>query len=148
VEVKSAAGRIRSHHFSLDQVRPPPGTRVLVASLFVESAAGGTSVIELFEEIRADASGDTALLLHMDRVLRLSLGSAWRQGVEERFDRQLAAGSLRFFDARGVPAIDAPIPSEVSDIHFRADLTNLQPIDLAATAAERGMFEAILPGQQ
>ena len=144
VEVKSAAGRLRSHYFSLEQVRPPAGTRVLVASLFVEAAAGGTSVMELFEEIRARASGDTTLLLHLDRVLRLSLGSAWRQGGEERFDRQLAAGSLRVYDTRSIPAIDAPLPPEVSDVHFRVDLTELETTDLASAASEGGMFAAIL----
>jgi len=145
VEVKSAVGRVRSHHFSLEQVRPPAGARVLVASVFVEGAAGGTSVMELFEDIRARAGADTAALLHMDRVLRLSLGSAWRQGVEERFDRQLAAGSLRFFEAQIIPAIDAILPPEISDVHFRVDLSSLQPANLAAVAAEGGMFQAIMP---
>jgi hypothetical protein len=144
VEVKSAAGRVRSHHFSLDQLRPPVGTRVLVASVFVEGASGGTSSMELFEEVRAQAAGDTTLLLHLDRVLRLSLGSAWRQGVEERFDRQLAATSLRFFETQTIPAIDAPVPPEVSDIHFRVDLSNLQPADLSAVADEGGMFRTIV----
>jgi hypothetical protein len=144
VEVKSAAGHVRSHQFSLGQVRPPAGTRVLIASLFAECAAGGTSVMELFEEIRAHASGDTGLLLHLDRVLRLSLGNAWRQGLEERFDRQLAVGSLRFFDTESIPAIDGPLPREVSDIHFRVDMTNVQPMDTATVVMERGMFEAML----
>jgi hypothetical protein len=144
VEVKSTTGRVRLHHFSLDQVRPPPGTRVLVASLFVESAAGGTSVLELFEEIRARAADDTTSLLHLDRVLRLSLGNAWRQGLQERFDRQLAVGSLRFFETQAIPAIDVPLPPEVSDIHFRVDLSNIQSANLATFAAEGGMFEAII----
>ena len=90
VEVKSTTGRVRSHHFSLDQVRPPLGTRVLVASLFAESAAGGTSVLELFEEIRAHAAGDMTSLLHLDRVLRLSLGNAWRKDCKSDL-----IGSLR-----------------------------------------------------
>jgi hypothetical protein len=144
VEVKSAAGRARTHHFSLDQVRPPAGARVFVASLFVEGTAGGTSVIDLFEEIRAQAAGDTIALLHLDKVLRLSLGTAWRQGMEERFDRQLAAASLRFFDAHTIPAIDSPLPPEVSDLHFRVDLTNLPAADVAAAIGQGGMFEALM----
>lgn len=144
-EIKSVTGHVRSHHFSLNQVRPPVGTRVIVASLFAESASGGTSVLELFEEIRRHAAGNSASLLHLDRVLRLSLGSAWRQGLQERFDRQLAVGSLRYFDAQNIPAIDAVLPPEVSDIHFRSNLTNIAPIDIAAVAAEGGMYKALLP---
>lgn len=144
VEVKSASGSVRSHHFSLDQVRPPPGPRVLIASLFVVGAAGGPSVMELSEEIRARAAGNASLLLHLDRVLRLSLGNAWRQGMEERFDRQLAASSLRFFHAGDVPAIDAAVPQEVTEVHFRSDLSNVSAIDLATAAAEGGLFQAMI----
>lgn len=144
VEVKSATGRVRMHHFSLEQVRPPAGVRVIIASLFVEASAGGTSVMEMAEEIRADVAGDPTLLLHLDRVLRLSLGSAWRQGMEERFDRELAASSLRFLEARNIPAIDAAIPQEVSEIRFRANLTAVDAADRAAVVAEGGLFQAML----
>jgi hypothetical protein len=144
VEVKSSSSRNRSHHFSLEQVRPPSGTRVLVGSMFVEGAAGGTSVMELFEEVRAAAAQDVSSLLHLDRILHLSLGSSWRQGVEERFDRQLAAVSLRFFDTNDIPAIDTPIPLEVSDLHFRVDLTNVPPVEITLAIAEGGLFQAIL----
>jgi len=144
VEVKSAVGRVRSHHFSLEQTRPPAGTRVLIASLFVESASGGTSVLDLFEEIRVCVAGNSTALLHLERVFHLSLGNAWRQALDERFDRQLAAISLRFFDAQDVPAIEGPVPPEISEVRFRADLTCCPNAPAAAIAAHGGLFQALV----
>jgi hypothetical protein len=40
IEVKSAIGRIRRHHFTLEQVLPIPRTRVLIASVLVERGRG------------------------------------------------------------------------------------------------------------
>src|SRR4029078_3598315 len=38
LEVKSVAGAVRHHHFSLAQLSPTGGTTALVASLFIERA--------------------------------------------------------------------------------------------------------------
>src|SRR5262249_52413336 len=41
IEVKAAQGRHRSHHFSLEQLRPGGGVRVVISSLLVERLQGG-----------------------------------------------------------------------------------------------------------
>jgi hypothetical protein len=65
--------------------------------------------------------------------------------VEERFDRQLAASSLCFYEAADVPAIDVPIPREISEIRFRADLSDTDEADTSRLASEGGLFRGILP---
>ena len=49
VECKASSSGIRLHSLSWEQCNPPPGP-ALVASLFVDSAGGGTSVRELMGE--------------------------------------------------------------------------------------------------
>jgi hypothetical protein len=142
LEVKSAAQRRRIHEFSLEQVRPPAGVRVLVASIIVEPSAGGMSLRDLSEGIRTRIVGEPELSLQFDRVLGLALGNAWRYASESRFDEALAGTSLRFFRAETVPAILLPLPPEVSDVRFRSDLSGVQPIDTLLLTAETRLFRA------
>ena len=44
IEVKSAQGELRRHHFSLAQLLPPAGTTLAIVSVLVNRAGGGTSI--------------------------------------------------------------------------------------------------------
>jgi hypothetical protein len=144
IEVKSAANRRRVHEFTLDQIRPPGDVRAVVASVFVESSAAGMSLRELSDAIRAALAGDPALSLRFDRVLAASIGNAWRHASESRFDQDLAADSLRFLAADGIPSVVLPLPAEVTHVRFRSDVGQIQPIESARLAAEGGLFQAVV----
>lgn len=144
IEVKSAAGHVRRHHFALEQLLPVPGTQVLVASVLVERAGAGTTLLELVSEVRTRISHDPQLVLHVDQVVTHTLGDTWRYAQEERFDRQIAESSLSFFDPAVIPRVDPNLPGGVSDVHFRADLTGLPSADLAAYRSQGGLFRSAL----
>jgi len=142
LEVKSASQQRRSHEFSLEQIRPPVTVRVVVASLFVEPSAGGINLRDLAEEVRSSIAGDPGLSLQFDRVLGAALGSAWRNASEGRFDMELAEDSLRFFRSDAIPAVPLPLPSEVTNVHFRSDLGQTEPLDISVLLAEGSIFGA------
>ncbi len=144
IEVKSAARRVRQHYFSLEQLSPPAGTSLLIASTFVERAGAGISVTELVDEVRARVGSDPALLLHMDRVVALTLGESWRHAEEERFDRELAEDSLAFFESTVIPSVALQLPHGVSEVRFKSDLTQSRPADLTHYRAVGGLFRAAL----
>lgn len=143
VEVKSATGRFRCHHFSLEQLRPPLGTTVLIASLFVEHATGGDTVFDLVERVRLRVYDDPQLLAHLDQVVGATLGSGWRQATEIRFDRELATDSLRFFEATAIPCITPQPPPEITEVRFKSDLSRTPATDLASRGSEGSLFRAI-----
>ncbi len=95
----------------------------MIASVLMERSAGGQNINDLVDGIR-DIAGDPELLVLLDAAVAQTLGNDWRIAQEHRFDRQLADESLRFLDARSIPSVPSQIPPEVSDIHFRVDLTN------------------------
>lgn len=143
LEVKTA-GRVRAHHFSYEQLCPSAGALSVVASVLMERSAGGQSVYDLVDLIRQRVT-EHHLLVHLDAVVALTLGSDWRAAQEDRFDRQLATESLRFLDARTIPCIPGELPPEVSDIHFRVDLTR-HSLDLSEDLCQAGgLFLAMLP---
>jgi len=143
IEVKSTSQRRRVHHFSLEQLTPPSGCKVVIASLFVERNGGGTSLGELVEEIRTHLAEEPELQERLDRVVASTLGNTLRQGLIARFDRELAADSLHFFNGVDAPRIPEPVPSGVSDVHFKSDLSQCQPLSQEILMSDGGIFELL-----
>lgn len=144
IEVKSATGHTRQHYFALEQLLPVPGTQALIASILVERAGAGTSLMDLVSEVRSRIGGEPQLLLHVDQIVTQTLGDSWRHAQEERFDRQLAENSLTFFEPGVIPRVDPNLPLGVSDVRFRADLTGLTPANLAEYRLQGGIFRTAL----
>jgi hypothetical protein len=144
IEVKSTSGRVRQHHFTLEQLCPPANTQVLVASMFVEYAGAGTSLGELAEKVRSRISETPSLLLHLDQIISATLGENWRDALEDRFDSELAEDTLAFFEVSTIPAVNRDIPFGVSNVHFKSDLSGCPPINVPQFRALGGLFQAAL----
>lgn len=144
IEVKSTSGGVRQHHFTLEQLCPPSGTDLLVASVFVEHAGAGVSLIELADRIRSRISAVPSLVLQLDRMIALIIGNHWRYASEERFDRELAEESLAFFEPQAIPMISPNLPAGVSAVHFKSDLTGRSGVDTAKYRAAGGLFQVAL----
>lgn len=147
IEVKSSSTRQRVHYFSLVQLTPPAGTRLLVASLFVESVGGGLSLRRLSDDVRASLASDPALVTRFDAVFYATLGAGWSDALEESFDLELASESLQFFDSASIPKIDGPIPTTVSDIRFVSDISAVSPLDLDSLKSAGGLYAAAVPSR-
>lgn len=141
VEIKSTSHRVRQHHFSLEQLHPPAGIEVLVASIFVERTQAGQSLMELLEKIRSCIIDRPDLLLHVDEIVGLTLGSSWKHALQERFDEKLAEDSLAFYEVSTVPSVNPEIPLTVSKVHFMSDLTGLETINLSTYRNKGNLFE-------
>jgi hypothetical protein len=144
IEVKSATGRVRRHRFALDQIAPAGSARVLVASVLVERAGAGVSVGDLVAEVRHHVRDDVNLLLRVDEVVMMTLGNSWRTALTERFDRDFAERSLCFYNAEDVPRVQSPLPHEVTDVHFNADLTALAAVDLRRAPGHDDLFSSVV----
>ena len=111
IEVKSFSGNIRLHHFSLEQLHPPEGIRALIASVSVENSQAGVSIGDLREKIQIRLSiVNLDALLHIDRVIALTLGDAWQQASDARFDERLAEESLAFYETSKIPSVNPNLP--------------------------------------
>jgi hypothetical protein len=131
VEVKTTTG-VRAHTFSLEQLMPPAGVRVLVASIITTPSPSGPSVDELLQTVAAQVSDDTRSRL-VETAMR-SLGSGWQQGCAARFDADLASAALRWFDGQVVPRVADP-PLEVREVRFKSDLQTCDSLDESALSA-------------
>ena len=144
IEIKSTSQRVRKHSFSHRQLDPPAGTRVAVASVFVERAGGGTLMSTLIERIQRRVSSPLALS-RLNHVVAGTLGTDWRAGIESAFDSELASQSLRFYAVEDVPSIPSDIPSEISDVRYVSDLTDTPALAAEQLLGDGKLFAAIVP---
>ena len=145
LDVKAAAGRVRSHIFSYEQCSPPPDTLAVVASLFAERTATGISLRELVDRIRNRIAAQPDLVFKLHDVVARTLGTSLNESMAVTFDAKLAASSLRFFDLRAIPAIRDPLPPGVSDVHFRSDLSAVSVLSVQSLSDRDPLFRDLLP---
>jgi hypothetical protein len=144
IEVKSAEGRVRRHRFSLAQLSPPPEAKLLVASVLLERASGGTSLGELVDQARKRLEHNSVLQAKVEQVVASTLGEALPRALAMAFDRELARQSVRFFASDRIPSITHDLPSEVTEVSFTADLSAIPTYDISQW--DNGLFAAARPG--
>jgi hypothetical protein len=60
------------------------------------------------------------------------------------FDFHLAKDSLCYFKAENIPKISTnSVPATVTDVHFKADLANIEPLNPYEIASNRGLFHSL-----
>ncbi len=143
IEVKSSSQRMRKHHFSLEQLNPPPNTNLLIASVFVERSGGGISISDLLINIREKLENEPRWVLYLERIVSQTLGTSLKNGLSERFDYELSISSLAFFDYKVVPTIKSKLPIEVSNVHFISDISGKPNIKVQDFRSLGGLFGAI-----
>ncbi|MEQ9617261.1 MAG: PD-(D/E)XK motif protein [Phycisphaerales bacterium] len=122
VEVKSNSARSRNHVFSFEQVYPPSGASVLIASVFVEDQTNGVTLAELWDRA-TDCARDSDGRLKIERVCAEYLGEDLATGRASAFDWDVASDSLAFFAVQDIPRPPAAMPGGVSQIQFASDLS-------------------------
>ena len=129
VEVQSTNGTKREHTFSLEQLNPNKGSRLLIASMFVSQTGVGKTIFDLVDEISSSIS-DVDVLFKLREETTQTIGSHIEEVSNMFFDENVSLDSLRFFDYASIPSINiANVPAEVSAIHFRSDLSDVSPVD-------------------
>ncbi len=127
VEVKTALGSDRIHHFAHRQIFAASSESILIASLLVREDDNGLSLKTLISECR----GATPRL---DDIIKLE--KALRQcdmllGAEEgpSYNEAAANQSIGWYWASQAPHFESPEPAGVSDTRYRVDLSTAPNVD-------------------
>lgn len=129
VEVKSTNGSKREHTFSLEQLNPNNGAKLLIASMFVSQTGVGKTVFDIVDDISSKISDIDILLKLREETTRI-IGSHIEEVSSMFFDENVSIDSLQFFDYTSIPSINAQnVPHEVTGVHFRSDLSDVSPVD-------------------
>ena len=144
IEVKSTSQRTRKHHFTHRQLHPPAGSQAAIASVFVESSGGGTTIAALVERIRRRIP-NIQVRSRLDHVVASTLGTDWRTGAEAAFDSELAAESLLYYMVESIPSLPSDVPTGVSDLRYVSDLSVARALSDEEMLASGELFAATAP---
>lgn len=144
IEVKSSGSGLRIHNFSLDQLHSLTDTRTIIASIFVKQASTGKSISELQNEISDRLAAQIELIEKLQMQVAMTLGKSIGDSIRMKFDFQLAKDSLRFYKAEDIPKISFDnVPSLVTDVRFKSDLTDINTITPKEISSNSGLFVSI-----
>ncbi|MGH8069994.1 MAG: PD-(D/E)XK motif protein [Candidatus Entotheonellia bacterium] len=143
VEVKSTMGPHRTHQFRLEQLIPPHGTDVVIASFLLEESGRGISIAELWDEVLGRQELSVGLRNRLSQILALGLGSDWRKARRVAFDPETALNGLHLYNATVIPKVDPNLPAEVSEVRFKSELTDTPPLSRADVVRRGGLFKAM-----
>jgi len=141
IEVKSNSNFERIHTFSSEQLNPPVGTQVLVASIFIRQNNSGQSIQQLADSITTKTQNDVDLSDKLHNIIIKTLGNSLEQSIRIKFDFNLAKESLQFYRQQDISKIEEiHIPNEVSDVKYKSDLSNLVPVKRNELADKGQLF--------
>ena len=144
IEVKSNSNFERIHTFSSEQLNPPTGTKVLIASIFVRQNNAGQSIQQLVDSIASKVQHDIDLADKLNNIVCKTLGNSLEQSIRIKFDYNLAKDSLQFYNHLDISKIEeVNIPNEVSEVRYKSDLTDLVPIETTSLGDKRELFSGI-----
>lgn len=130
IEVKSSNSESRMHHFSSDQLNSTSDTKIIIASVLVNTSTTGLSVIDLMKKINNKLDDFPKQIEKLHLLVYSTLGTDVEKVNEIRFNYELAKESLRFYKSEEVPKIETvDIPKEVSNVRFTSNLINSKPIN-------------------
>ena len=144
IEVKSSSNFERKHIFSAEQLNPPSDSRVLIASIFLKQHNSGQNIQQLIESITEKLGNDIATIDKLTSIVIRTLGSSFEHSISVKFDYEIAKQSLRFYRTTDIYKIEeANIPTHVSEVKFKSDLSNIKPVDLLTLRDKKTLFGAI-----
>lgn len=148
VEVKTTSQRPRQHHFSLEQLCPPRGTQLVVASIIVQRSGAGVSVFDLLDAIRVKTARQPQLHLRITRQLHETLGNTWQSARNIRFDLEAAVEATRYFDSVHIPCVSSPLPQGVSHVSFVASLEGIPQLSAKGLANSDALVRCLSFGKK
>ncbi len=146
IEVKSNSNFERIHTFSAEQLNPPTDTQVLIASVFIRQNNTGKNIQQIIDSITAKVQDDFELTDKLNNIVCRTLGNSLEQSIKIKFDYQISKDSLQFYKHQDIKKIEEIyIPSEVAEVRYKSDLSEVKSIDITTLEANGILFRSIYP---
>lgn len=140
IEVKSSSNLERVHIFTAEQLNPNNDSQVIIASIFTKQVTNGLNVLNLLDKIDNRIT-DNEVKEKVYRIVTKTLGNTFEQTTKIKFDYDLAKNSLRFYKHQDISKVERiNIPERVSEVKFKSDLTNINPVDITKLSTQGQLF--------
>ena len=140
IEVKSNSNLERVHIFTAEQLNPTNDSQVIIASIFTKQVSNGLNILNLLDKIDNRIT-DNELKEKLYRIVSKTLGNTFEQTTKIKYDYDLAKNSLRFYRHQDISKVERiNIPQRVSEVKFKSDLTNINPVDITKLLTQGQLF--------
>ncbi|MDN3724446.1 PD-(D/E)XK motif protein [Aequorivita sp. SDUM287046] len=144
IEVKSSSNFERKHIFSAEQLNPPSDTQVLIASIFLKQHSSGNNIQYLIDRISKKIDYNFEIVDKLNTIVFRTLGSSLEHSIGVKFDYDIAQQSLCFYKHQDIDKIEEVyIPNNVSEVKYKSDLTNIEPLELSSLKKFNKLFPYI-----
>lgn len=145
LEIKSTMKALREHSFLLDQLSSMSPGATLIGSLMLTEDPDGANLGDLLDAIRSRLRQGAESVVRLEVIVAESLGQAWHEARDVRFDAERARKSLRLYAVEDIPTVPQPLPAEVKDVRFVADLSTTPWMDVPDARSRAALFSDVLP---
>jgi hypothetical protein len=122
LEVKTTTLNRRKHHFEIKQLKKFTNSITVIASIITSETDNGTSIGDLVNRIKQNISND----LYEKLIIKIFdvIGDKINEIEDIRFDYKIAESEIKFYFSEEIPKPEV-IPSEVTEVRFQSDLSDL-----------------------
>jgi hypothetical protein len=143
IEVKSSSSMERIHFFSSEQLNPPAGVQVLVASILLKQTSVGVDIQNLIDLISSRIQDNLELIDKLYSIVFKTLGSSLEFSISYKYDPKIAKESLCFYRHQDIIKIELEnIPAEVSEVRYRTDLSKVDSVNIGDFGRTTGLFKS------
>ncbi len=141
IEVKSSSNFERSHIFSAEQLNPPSGTQVLIASIFLKQTNSGRNIQDLIDNIVEKVNDSLEYIDKLNSIVIKTLGNSLEHSINLKYDYEIAKQSLQFYAHQDIDKIEKiHIPNNVSNVKYKSDLSSISPVELIKFRHKKLLF--------
>jgi hypothetical protein len=143
IEVKSSSNFERKHSFSSEQLNPPNGTNIIVASTLVRNDAKGKNIQDLVYSISSKVS-EIELIEKFNSIVCKTLGTSLEQAFIIKYDYDFSVNALKFYHYADIAKIgEQDIPNDVTNVRFTSNLSNINSVNVANLPNKGILFSSL-----
>jgi hypothetical protein len=129
IEIKSTNKADRIHRFSNNQLQNVDNTLIIIGSTFTIETGVGKCAKDLIDSISSKIT-DSSQMFRVNEMVADTMGDKIDQIFDFYFDYHFAINSIMYFNVNEIPSIISNvIPSEITNLKFDCNLTNVKVIE-------------------
>ncbi len=125
LEVKTTTLNRRKHNFEIQQLKKFSNSITIIASIITSETDNGISIGNLLNQIKNNISSDLYEKL-LSKTFDV-IGDKINDIEGAKFDYKIAESEIKFYFSEDIPK-PGLIPSEVFEVRFQTDLSNIRSI--------------------
>ncbi len=109
-----------------------------------DNGNNGRNIQHLIDSIVNKINNNNELTIKLNSIVCKTLGNSLEHSINIKFDYEIARESIQYYMHQDIDKIEKiSIPDKISEVHFKSDLTYLNPIALTKLKGKQTLYNAL-----